>query len=422
MNNFPALEGGYGFSPRGNFTTVVDRKQIWQFHLPNGRIAVAAKPKDSDPIVVPKPKDPPGKSVLLRERWSADAPANGGWCYAEFTGDGQTFVVSSSAVGGIKSFSAANGELLPAAVSVGLGKNRLFPAGDGRMAVHAGLRGGNKVVVWDTKTGKETSSFPISLEANGGPPIIRLSPDERILAVASQSRGNVPGEVRLIETATGKEFFSTKWEHESLHFSGDSSRLLIAESTGAIRTYHFKGLGADKPLAVSEMSGLIGMRGALPPRVHGLSGDGKLILFEGVLRGSQPNQTGLYLLNGKTGALVRRLADASFTSSSVLSRDGRYVARLIKTDKDGHFIDVINANNWKVLIHQKIMVEPRPFMGFALSADNRALGVYDLKTVRVFDLPSTLMAAPVKSKSPEPIVVPKPKDPKTVPSLPRSER
>ncbi|MDB5308311.1 MAG: hypothetical protein JWO38_2513 [Gemmataceae bacterium] len=413
----PALD----LSPDGRKLTVYDpnTNALSLYDLAPAAVAVAPpKPKDSDPVVVKK--DPAYvNGGELKPLWSSPAPATAGWSYATFTSDGQTVVIGTSNRG-ITSFAARTGAPLPAASAVREGESTLIPLDRGRVGVHISREG--TVVVWDPQTGQATGKVPVpDPKPRGG--VVTLSPNERYLVVGHPTGFRpkpgdpmgggtwVPGELRVYDTTTGKDVVKTEWYSESIHFTADSSRVLVSESNGRFRWFKLPSGEAAEDLTVGPRPS------GDPSRVIGISADGRLVLYDGHLASDRWKRA-VYALDGKTGKVIRRVSDSSFGPGAI-TPDGRLFARFFVNPKEegGASVEITHVDQQGPAVRFKVVKEVKnPLMGFGLSPDGRSFAVYDLgnNQVAVYDLSDNLVAVGPKPRDPEP----KPKDPEPKPKDP----
>jgi hypothetical protein len=333
------------------------------------------------PVVPPRPGLP--DAPALKPRWTVATETgimgNGLPQPPMYSKDGRTIILSGGSTGTILSFDAKTGEAGaeydghkgPGGVSW------LAPFGADRVA-----SGGfdAKLATWDTKTGKRVDDIkfpdlpPMPPGRNGHAGITHaVSPNGRYTVAARKEAGKpvVAGPLRVLDTTTGKEVVSANWNGGRIVFTADESRVLILNGLGRATWYKLPSGEAD-----GEWAAGLGIQ-AETARVLGMTADGRTLLYHGPLTG-QP--FGTYLLDAKTGQIVRKLGGAPYQSAwSALSPDGRYVVMGVIDFNRGPtwYADVFEVATWRLIGRlappDKSAKEPAQF-GF--SADGKNLTVF----------------------------------------------
>lgn len=268
-----------------------------------------------------------------------------------FTADGKTLVLSGGTSGTVLTFDAKTGRA--GAVFDGHkgpgGVHWLATVGSDRV-VSGGFDA--KQTTWDIKTGRPVDAVtfpelpPLPPGAAGHAGITYgVSPGGRYTVLARrEARGGAavaPGPLRVLDTATGKEVLSGEWNGGRVVFAADESRVLVLNGLGKAVWYKL-------PSGEADGGWEVGAR-ADQARVLGASADGGRVLYHGALAG-QP--AGVFLLEGRTGRVVRKLNNAAPYQAhvSAVSPDGRHVAvALIDFARNGQWhVDVFEADGWRL--------------------------------------------------------------------------
>jgi hypothetical protein len=328
-----------------------------------GPVPGAAPPGGAVGVVPPLPPPPflpPGGGLppapVLRQAWKGAIPGaavNQIPVTPTFTRDGATVVVSGGLAGTVLTFDAKTGAA--GAVFDGHkvqgGTSWVSPVGNDRVA-----SGGfdYKSAVWDVKTGRSVDAvtfpdlppLPAGLPGHAGL-TFAVSPGGRYTAQARREAaraGVVPGPLRVLDTTTGRVVVSADWNGGQVVFAADESRALVLDGLGKAAWYKLPSGEADGGWAAGAG------RPAETARVLGVTADGETVLYHGPLGG---RATGVYLLEGRTGRVVRSVdAAAPYQRSySALSPDGRYVAMgVIDFAAGAHWhVDVFETAGWRLV-------------------------------------------------------------------------
>jgi hypothetical protein len=254
------------------------------------------------------------------------------------------------------------------------------------------------ILVWNTKTGKTATGFrvpqlPPNEAVSGFPVSIWISPNGRYLAMGQSGTpagDNVTLPFRVFDGQdNGRSIFPHPWKGGSVHFTADSSRVLIASFDGKFRW-------CDLPDRRREIAITLASRGDDSPHVvGGISGDGRVIGYVGIghtargVRGGQPDPMPR-LLDGSNGADLLRFDPQEYdlTTPPVVSADGRLAAVKQSSPVGGRTVfDLVEVTTGTTISRASVQpVGPGTFCIF--SPDNRLLAVYTPANngVTLFDL------------------------------------
>jgi hypothetical protein len=335
----------------------------------------AVKPKDTlvtqPPVTYPNGPVEPGK---LYPRWVAGVDV--GRDAARIHADPEAAVVLvGNPVAGHAALDLKAGT--PHAGFADLGRNGVadfFKLDGGR--VGSVTQSMTEVRVWDAKTGKEEAAIDIPAipPGSGNAKALRavLSPNGKYLAVgragvAVADNPDVP--LRVFDAAANKELVTTTWKGGSMHFTADSSRLLVAEWSGKCRWFK---LPSGAPDGGWDF-------GPPPPGqrhlVYGISADGSAVAYKGPA-GLKSNESWPGLVDGKTGEVTRRFSKHHFASDVSVSADGRRAALLLEVTADACTFDVVDTTTGASLGTARL-VTGRAVPSFALSPDGNVLFAHD---------------------------------------------
>src|SRR5262249_58416736 len=125
------------------------------------------------------------------------------------------------------------------------------------------------------------------------PRTVWMSPDGKFMAVARLATPEAPAPLRVLEVATQKAVVSMDWTGGTVHFTADSSRVLVAEAGGKCRWFK---LPSGEPDGEWELPKPEGGR---PPRVTDIAADGRLVAYAGPGVGRE--KAAFAVAGGKTG-------------------------------------------------------------------------------------------------------------------------
>lgn len=308
-----------------------------------------------------------------------------------YSKDGKTVLLSGGLAGTVLTFDAktgAAGTAYDGLKGAGGGVAWVFPVGNDRAAV--GGFAAKSTALWDTKTGKRVDevTFPElpPLPAGKGHAGLThvVSPTGRY-TVAARREVAVPGggPLRVLDTTTGKEVVSGSWGNGHVAFTADESRVLVLDGLGRATWYKLPSGEPDGEWRTSEL------RQSL--RVLGMTADGRTLLVHGPLA-DEP--IGVYLLDAKTGKVVRRINPGVpyQPAMSALSPDGRHVAMLVIDFARGAVahVDVFAVDDWRLVGRASPPDKGgRESPQFSFAPDGKSLGVFYRRgrEVSLFALP-----------------------------------
>ena len=342
------------------------------------------------------PKEPPKVPVTeMAPKWTAAVDSKGFYFYPHISPEFNWIILGNSqGPAAVRDF--RTGE--PRAGFAGLSRTIDYhPLDKGRLGIRT--VDAKDIQVWDLKTGKPAagqSSIPIP-DIGGHPAVaagstfspyktVKLSPSGRYVVVAWNASFHRPGmdpdlPLRVFDTITGKPVLPLDWRCGSVHFTADSSRLLVAELGGRFRWYTF------------PLGQLDGEWQYDPPplgKTHAItdiSANGEFLAYAGP--GKKGVTPGLAVVSGKTGDVICKLdGDVDDAARLVLSDDGRRVAYPRKVDGKAT-IEVADAATGAAFALAVVGADSS-VPSFALSGDGRVLVVHESKVgkLHLFDVPS----------------------------------
>jgi hypothetical protein len=278
---------------------------------------------------------------------------------------------------------------------------RLSSLEDKRVAAYFAKSG--EMTVWDEKTGQELKkiAIPHSPPAGTTPASLRvqLSPNAKF-AVAAWQRGILAKDdefpLRVIDLEKQMVLTELKWTGGQIHFTADSSRVLIAD---------FKGQCSWVKLPSGEIEPQWTLPAPVSPRYHevtSISADGSVLGYRGPA-GRKENSTGPALLDGATGKVIHLFSSDYYYGSRVgLSADGRR-AGIQRNAPDGfRSYDIVDTRNGAVLGRTTVQTGPS-VPPFDITPDGTAVIVIAKleKKICVFELDTGNGASP-KLPAPSP--------------------
>lgn len=264
--------------------------------------------------------------------------------------------------------------------------DRILPLGGDRFATWNFAS--SHLDVWDARTGTSQSKIAIPAMPAGDPKAkyltLKPSPDGKYLAAALYHDGLelTTAPFRLIQTATGKVILSLQWQNGSVHFTADSSRVLVADGGGRFQWYK---------LPSGEAAEGWDFRNPIDAKTHivtGVSHDGKVICYYG--RGSSKTDFGAYLLEGSTGKVLREFKTEHRPETlSAITSDGRYVALLRKVRGGEQLTYDIFPVVGPAIASVNAQLIKLPLPAYIFSPDGKTLVVYDYTNGKLsrFDVP-----------------------------------
>lgn len=354
------------------------------------------------PAVAPSPRPwrspfagPPG----FYRVWARPIADQRGFAKVTFAADGRAVFFATN--GRVEVFDSATGE--PKVTLKGEGvpliPQRVWALDGDRVAVFGSPL--KSPALWDAKTGAALSPLlaqnPLPPDALATGTECQLSPDGKFAFVGNQGWSRTgtfgPAQYRVVEVATGKVLAGGEWRFGGARFTADGARMLMVESTGRVRW-------------VKIPSGEVEVEWAFPPVVAthilaGMSADGALVNYFG-RPGGLPQ--GNYLLDGKTGRVLRRLAHGSDLDRSVVTADGRrVVAILTEPDDRRPAVVVADARTGAVLLRTPVAADPNDVVQADFTPDGRAVVVHDRtkREIAVYELRGEVPAVPEGVRVPD---------------------
>lgn len=347
-------------------------------------VAPGSPPKDP-PKKDPPKVSPPTGPVVFKERWKEPVDTDGTSATIHVSGDTILFGSPRTSLSAIE---LRSGTRRPPFHQIDLTGGDVFcPMDNDRVARYE--PDDTEMWTWDVKTGKRGEKFLIpslSIPSGAGDAkqkVAWVSPNGRYLAVALHAPGQkvhpeVPFRIYTADKAA-KPIVETTWTGGTVHFTTDSTRMLVAEYNGRFRWFTL----AEKADP---------QEWKYPPRpdkrlhiVTSITSGGHVIGYTGTAM--DQTEAAPCLVDGKTGDILHRFGKGYVEHSRVaLSEDGRFAAVLKELSGTNATIEVVSVPKGTVIGSATI-----PTKGavptFALSAD--ALIVHDSKAGMLwrFDLP-----------------------------------
>ncbi|MFO0800853.1 MAG: hypothetical protein U0804_25595 [Gemmataceae bacterium] len=320
------------------------------------------QPPPPTPEPVPQPEPATTKPITFEKLWTTPGSPPVKEAFLFLSDDGKRLFAQD--VGGVRVFDANTGTQTARIAGTGVPPvgGELLPIGTERVMVTT-----------------PTHPFPVVFHVTGTqagellprqmlpPPVPRsttkyaLSPDGRHAFVGSRNPSGGPqgnSMFRLFDTASAQSIGSGFWEPGSAKFTADGTRLFVAEPTGRCRWLKVPGGALDGGWQYPDAR--------VPAPLLSMSADGGVILYAGAPAGLD---RGRYVLDGKTGQVLRRLSFDQASGPSHVSADGR---RLIEL-RDGTVI-VTDTRSGTELCREKVVADGGTV---AVRADGRAVAVRD---------------------------------------------
>jgi hypothetical protein len=231
--------------------------------------------------------------------------------------------------------------------------------------------------LWDAKTG-ESLPDPLARDPLPPPPPgilataleLQLSPDGRYCFAGYQGplRGQSfgPAPYCVVEAATGNVIVRGDWTFGTARFTADGARLLVTETNGRVRWVK---------TATGETEIEWAFQPSLFPRmIGGLSDDGSLFVYNG-RPAALPTDN--YLIDGKTGQVLRKLGFGFSGDRCTLSADGRYVSGIFTELNPQRFAAVLaDARTGEVLVRTPLEGGMNDLQRASVTPDGKAFVVY----------------------------------------------
>ncbi|HUR55265.1 MAG TPA: hypothetical protein VMZ71_14115, partial [Gemmataceae bacterium] len=191
-----------------------------------------------------------------------------------------------------------------------------------------------------------------------------------------------------VDTTTGKKVVDTTWASGSVHFTADSSRVLVAERSGRCRWFKLSNGDEDGGWVFPNPG---------PAHAHefySMSDDGSVIGYGGP--GGKGGARGSLLLDGATGDTLRALPEAAYSPHSTLqvSGDGRRAAVLRNGGPGDNgrasIVDILDTGTGDVVARAAKVGLTNSVPTYRMTRDGRSLFIHegDSGTFQMFDLPA----------------------------------
>jgi len=316
----PRQVGGPGISVswKGRAVLLHEREsKLTLLDLPD--TGVAAAPKGPDPAPAA-----PGEPPNLKTRWAAPTgPAeNVNRLYVAPAGDLAVFT-SFAGRGGALDLVTGKPRTGFDALLARADAPTFYPLDNRRVAVVM-VKG--EIQVWNEKTGAAlpgltTPELPAAANSDIYPRYY-VAPNGRYVAAAQIRFPPAAGELlplRIHEAGKKAPLVATTWSGGSVHFTADSKRMLVVESSGRCRWFKLPSGDEDGGWEFERAPGREHM-------VTDMSADGSVLGYNGPA-GRGPNGLGPALLDGATGKPVHLFSKDYFANSAVVvSADGKRAA------------------------------------------------------------------------------------------------
>ena len=313
---------------------------------PKDREHTSTAPKD--PVVQPPPKNadpiganPPRKAderLQLRKRWSVELGEEFRTCVLSCSSDSLVVIVASGNKLLEKALDTTTGKPLMDVFTTKSSRARYDALDGGLMAGVTAI--GGRIPILDTR--KKTWSYVATIPVGGsGMETRSISPNGQYVAVG-QSSSPEPAPFKLKRVADGKILLEFNWVRGRIHFTGDSSRVLVAEGNGRCRWFKLPSGEPDGDWQIRKVDG----RGPSGFGLFTIASDGSVCLYDGRLA----DRDGEYhLLDGRTGHVIRSFAGNYAQQFGSLSADGRLAALPIRERNDIKSVDVINTKTGTIV-------------------------------------------------------------------------
>lgn len=339
------------------------------FQAPPNRLVIA--PPNPPPAVIP-----PG-GVGFQRVWTKPANDVRGSTRLHFAPDGQT--VFFSANGQTELLDAKTGAPKITLRGVPTSVNKLWTLDGNRVALSALTR--TIPTVFDIRTG---NPLPELVAPALMPPATgmsnfewEVSRDGRYVFMGNYGRlianGRDSSMYRIVDTATGKILREGEWTYGSARFTADSSKLLVAGTDGQLMWIKVPSGEIEREWKFDPNS--------FPRNIAGMSADGSLFVYHGKAPG-QPFDS--YLVDGKTGQVLRKCGPSFGGDRGTLSADGRWLAGVTYEMPNFRQYNAVitDARTRAVLVRTPLDGGINDFMRAAFSPDARSFVISGVRASR----------------------------------------
>jgi hypothetical protein len=370
----------------------------------------APAPPQPQPQLLPEPPNPPQPPpfagptgfYLAWAKPSGDERSN---VKAFFADDGRTVYVATG--GRVEAFDAKTGAAWAELRGPGLPTSplHLWTLDRDRVAVFGFPQ--RAPGLWDAKTGDPLPALPARdvlppAPAGVQPTAIecQLSPDGKYLFAGYQGplrgQGYGPAPYRLTDLGTGKVLAQGDWSFGTARFTADGARLLVTETNGRVRWLKVPGGEVEIEWQYQP--------NGFPRFIGGMSADGSLFVYFGRPPG-QPFDS--YLIDGKTGQVLRKLGPFYGGDRSALTADGKWLVGVVNDPTDLRRLSalVTDARTGEVLVRTPIEGTLNEVQRAAVTPDGRALVLHHRgrREVAVYELRGAVPPAPANVQAPPPL-------------------
>jgi hypothetical protein len=260
--------------------------------------------------------------------------------------------------------------------------------------------------VWDAKTGDPLPPLLVQDPLPLRPPNVQaatecqLSPDGRYLFAAYQGQfqGGTYAQApyRVVEVATGKVVTQGEWSFGTARFTADGSRMLMTETDGRVRWVKMATGEVEIEWAFQP--------NAFPRMINGMSADGSLFVYFGKPPGLPFDN---YLVDGKTGQVLRKIGPGYSGDRGTLTADGRWLVGVGYELPDFRrcFATVTDTRTGEVLIRTPIEGDINSLQSAAVTSDGRAILLHQRAKheVALYELRGEVPALPAGARVPAPL-------------------
>ncbi len=403
---------GFALAPDARSFAVCDMgaEKMMVFDISDLGPIVAAGPKPVAPDVgMVKPKEPDFTPVRqpprLNSTWAGKVPSGPERGTIAFDRTGQFIMLGGANLRGVKFYDLMTGNL---GAWIEWGPQTPVT----RFISLEGEKSGWYVPAQRTcytRTNKQglIEKILVPPTADFSNPSVSFSPDGRFVAVWENGiprDGKIdPLPFRVYAVPADTEVVKGTWTGGSIHFTGDSSRVLVSEGTGKFRWYKLPSGEANGECNVAKE--LL----STTSRVLAMSDDGKFVFYSGLGAGGVP---AFHVIDGQTGQLVRTLAQgnqyAADPDLDICSRDGRLFILRVSLAK-GMGVDVFDRATGKGMARLQLPEGATGVPVACISPEGRRVVVYLPETgdLACYDLAGSAVAVAPVRKEPTP-TIPKP--------------